>query len=474
MPLIDSTAMKLGTILILSVVVLSGIGSSFAQVQSPGFTNPVTLSDSSSNSELPHIVVSGDGIFAIWSATHNGKSDVYFAKSTDGGATFSTPVNLSQSVSSQSLYPQLAEKDNHVYVIWQSSISGNSTVLMAKSTDAGTTFGTPVLISDDTKLSAFPQMAIDGNNVYSLWVEKSEDNSTNVVFTKSTDQGNSFVPPVYITLGARNSGIPKIFADTGKVYLTWEDNNKGDFEVFLSKSSNSGDSFDSPVDISTSAGESGSPEVFVYQNNIYEVWMDNTSGNYDIMFTKSSDGGNTFSKPLDVSNLKGDSGYPQLAAWKNNVYVVWTQTMTGINYDIYFAKSSNNGDSFDAPINLSNNFGPSGWPKISSDGTIYVSWVDSTPGKFDVFITKSNDGGATFQDPTNLSNSVNESYENEMVVANNSVYMVWEEGQRGNYTIAFSKSTTFVPEFGPLASVALMVSIVGIIAISVRSGLKFN
>ncbi|MDE1725241.1 MAG: exo-alpha-sialidase [Thaumarchaeota archaeon] len=422
MPLIDSTAMKLGTILILSVVMLSGIGSSFAQVQSPGFTNPVTLSDSSANSELPHILVSGDGIFAIWSTTHNGKSDVYFAKSTDGG----------------------------------------------------TSFGKPVLISDNAKLSAFPQMAIDGNNVYSLWVEKSEDNSTNIVFTKSTDQGNSFAPPVYITHGVRNSGIPKIFADTGKVYLTWEDNNKGNFEVFLSKSSNSGDSFDSPVDISSSAGESGSPEVFVYKNNIYEVWMDNTSGNYDIMFTKSSDGGNTFSKPLDVSNLKGDSGYPQLAAWNNDVYVVWTQTMTGINYDIYFVKSSNNGDSFDTPINLSNNSGPSGWPKISSDGTIYVSWVDSTPGKFDVFITKSNDGGATFQDPTNLSNSVNESYENEMVVANNSVYMVWEEGQRGNYTIAFSKSTTFVPEFGPLASVALMVSIVGIITISVKSGLKFN
>ena len=44
-------------------------------------------------------------------------------------------------------------------------------------------------------------------------------------------------------------------------------------------------------------------------------------------------------------------------------------------------------------LNLSNNYGASGWPKIASDGNIYISWVDSTPGKFDVLITKSSDGG---------------------------------------------------------------------------------
>ena len=202
--------------------------------------------------------------------------------------------------------------------------------------------------------------------------------------------------------------------------------------------------------------------------------MDNTSGNYDIFFTKSTDGGNTFEKPVDISNLKGDSGYPQFAVWKNNIYVTWTQTMTGINYDVFFAKSSNNGDTFDTPINLSNNFGPSGWPKIASDGNVYVSWVDSTPGKFDILITKSTDGGVTFENATNLSNSKKESYENDMAALGNIVYMVWQEGQSGNHTIVFTKSTTFVPEFGPLASIALAISIFSIIAISFRSGLKLQ
>ena len=103
-----------------------------------------------------------------------------------------------------------------------------------------------------------------------------------------------------------------------------------------------------------------------------------------------------------------------------------------------------------------------------------MSWVDSTPGKFDILITKSTDGGTTFESPTNLSHSNTESYENEMAALDNTVYMVWQEGTSGNHTIAFSKSTTFVPEFGPLATIVLVLSLVSIVVVSAKSGLKLK
>lgn len=466
--------MKIPIAIILGLSIFAGVGSSFAQVQPPGFTNAVNVSQVSADSELPHVLVSGDGIFMIWTQSSLGKSDVFFSKSTDGGNTFGSPVNLSGVTNGQSSYPQFVENNNHIYVVWQSSLSGASSILMTKSLDGGTSFEKPVQISDVSQLSAFPQIAFSGNHVYSSWIEKSTDNSTNIIFAKSDDRGNSFGVPLHVTHNIGNSGIPKLFADGTQVYLTWEDNSHGDYEVFLSKSSDSGASFHVPVDISTTTGQSGTPEVIVSGNNLYAVWMDNTSGNYDIFFTKSTDGGNTFVKPINISSLKGDSGYPQFTVWKNNIYVTWTQTMSGINYDVFFAKSTDNGDTFDKPVNLSNNFGPSGWPKIASDGNVYVSWVDSTPGKFDILITKSTDGGVTFENATNLSNSKKESYENDMTASNNTVYVVWQEGQSGNHTVVFSKSTTFVPEFGQFASIALVISIVSIIAISFRSGLKLK
>ncbi|HEX5457281.1 MAG TPA: sialidase family protein [Candidatus Nitrosotalea sp.] len=465
--------MKILVALILGLSVFAGVGSSFAQEQ-PGFTNAVNISQVSADSELPHVLVSGNDVFAIWTQSSLGKSDVFFAKSADGGNTFGNPINLSGDTYGQSSYPQFVENDSRIYVTWQSSITGASSILMAKSLDDGTSFEKPIQVSDPSQLSAFPQVAFSGDHVYMSWIEKAVDNSTNIIFAKSVDQGKSFGTPLHVTHNMGNSGIPKLSADSSQVYLTWEDNSRGDYEVFLSKSSDFGASFHVPVDISTTTGQSGTPEVVVSGNNLYVVWMDNTSGQYDIFFTKSTDGGNTFAKPVNISSLKGDSGYPQFTVWKNNVYVVWTQTMTGINYDVYFAKSTNNGDTFDTPVNLSNNFGPSGWPKIASDGNIYVSWVDSSPGKFDVLITKSTDGGKTFENPTNLSNSKKESYENDMAALSNTVYMVWQEGSSGNHTIVFSKSTTFVPEFGPLAPIALAISIVSIIAISFRSGLKLQ
>ena len=468
--------MKAHVFTILGIFILSGIVPSFAEDASPGFTNPVNISNISSDSQSPNIMVSSDGLYAVWAENKSGKTNVFFSKSTDGGNTFGNPINLSSSNAGQSDYEAFAHDGNNVYVVWQTSLSGTASVFLAKSSNGGLSFEKPVMISDITKLAAFPQIAVSDNHVYFTWLEKSENNSTNIVFAKSDDNASSIGTPQYMTHHSGISGIPKLIAIENHVYLSWEDNSKGSFDVFLTKSDDYGVSFHVPVNVSANAGQSGTPQIVISQNLVYVVWMDNISGNYDILFAKSSDGGNSFTTPIDISNLHADSGYPQFTVSGNNVYVVWTQTTSNLSYDIFFVKSTDGGNTFDRPINLSNNVGSSGWPKIASDGggNIYVSWVDSSPGRFDVFITKSSDGGITFENPTNVSNSVNESYESNMAALNNVIYLVWQEGLQGNHTIAFSKSTTFVPEFGPLAYIALLISIITLIGISSRFSLKLK
>jgi hypothetical protein len=468
---------KVLAFVILTIFALSGIVPSFAQATSPGFSNPVNISNTSSDAQIPDLIVSNDGIFALWLETKSGKTDVLFSKSTDGGSTFTSPLNLSETIYGQSGYAAFAQSGKDVYVVWQSSLSGTADVFLAKSSDGGSSFEKPVVISDTTKLAAFPQVSVSDNHVYFAWLEKSDNNSTNIVFAKSDDKASSANIPLYLTHNlVGNSGIPKLVATGNQVYLAWEDNSKGNYDVFLSKSDDYGASFHLPIDMSTSTGQSGTPEIIISKDNVYTVWMDNSSGNYDILFAKSTDGGKSFGTPVNISHQHADSGYPQFAVNGNNIYVTWTQTITSTNYDIFFAKSTNNGDTFDAPINISNNIGASGWPKIASDGNIYISWVDSSPGKFDVLITKSSNGGVTFDNSTNVSSSAAESYESQMAALNNVVYLTWQEGNRGNHTIAFSKSATFVPEFGPLASVALLISIIAILGISSRSklGIKNN
>ncbi len=450
------------------------IQPSFAQTEPSGFTNQISVSNNVGNSTNPQMVFSGNSIYMTWISTISGTPEILFAKSTDGGESFGKPLNLGFTSSGDSGFPSIAHQGSDVYVAWQGYVSGNPVVHFAKSIDDGDTFEKPIILSDKSKNSAFPQIISSANHVYVTWIEKSEDDSTNIVFAKSDDSGNTFGKPTSITSSKENVGIPKIASDGDNVYLLWEDNSKGGYEILLAKSTDAGSTFAAPVNISNNSGSSGAPQLVVMKNKIYVVWMDDTTKNYDIYFAKSDDSGITFSKPIDISNTSGDSGYAQIAVSDVNVYVVWTETISNTNYDIMFAKSSNDGVSFEKPVNLSDNSGASGWPQIMTENNnIFVSWVDNTPGNFDIYITKSPDGGTTFVKPIDVSNTKDESYYNQMGITPSAVYMVWQEANQGSHDIMFAKSMTFIPEFGPIALLVLALSIFVIVVMSARTRLKF-
>ena len=46
---------------------------------------------------------------------------------------------------------------------------GNNDIFFAASTNNGTSFSTPINLSNNTGLSVFPQIATSGNNVYVTW-----------------------------------------------------------------------------------------------------------------------------------------------------------------------------------------------------------------------------------------------------------------------------------------------------------------
>ena len=149
-------------------------------------------------------------------------------------------------------------------------------------------------------------------------------------------------------------------------------------------------------------------QIAALGNKSYVVWADETTGNGDIYFKRSRDGGATFSSTtINLSNNTGSSVNPKISAApssvsgsnsnNNNVYVVWVDETTG-NNEILFKRSTDNGTSFsDTPINLSNNTGISSTPQIMTSGNnVYVVWSDQSTGDGDIYFRTSTDGGATF------------------------------------------------------------------------------
>ena len=97
---------------------------------------------------------------------------------------------------------------------------------------------------------------------------------------------------------------------------------------------------------------------------MYVVWRDNTPGNYDILYRRSTDGGASFGRTVNLSNNDGHSDLPAIAASGSNVYVVWFDNTPG-NFEIFLRKSVNTGDTFGSTVNYSHSTGDSIAPTIA-------------------------------------------------------------------------------------------------------------
>src|SRR5207247_79986 len=99
-------------------------------------------------------------------------------------------------------------------------------------------------------------------------------------------------------------------------------------------------------------------------------WTSEVNGQSDVLFTRSIDGGATFSTPVTLSSSASFSFLPDIAAGSNNdVYVVWTRVPSSPDRsEVVLVKSTDGGVTFGTPIPLN-----SGAPPIARLGVVAVS-----------------------------------------------------------------------------------------------------
>ena len=184
--------------------------------------------------------------------------------------------------------------------------------------------------------------------------------------------------------------------------------------------------------ISDNIRDSVYPQTDSSENRVFVLWQDNLFGqnrmNYDILLKTSNDGGQTFGDVVNLSNNTGFSEHPQMAVNGNNVYIVWADN-TSLNRDIYFISSNDGGQTFGDVVNLSNNTADSYNQEISVSGNnVYIVWQDAqkfTQGNSSIYFISSNDGGQTFGDVVNLSNNAGKTSFPKISSSQENVYVAW-------------------------------------------------
>ena len=95
---------------------------------------------------IPQISADAQGIYLVFDDVRLGNSNVYLARSIDGGTTWSSPLRVNDVVSGQHFFPTVTASSGTVTVAWYDSrFSSPGTisvldVFYAQSTDAGVTF----------------------------------------------------------------------------------------------------------------------------------------------------------------------------------------------------------------------------------------------------------------------------------------------------------------------------------------------
>jgi len=355
------------------------------------------------------------------------------------GFVFDPQINLSNNAG-DSTNPQIIQIGGNVYIVWQDITTGFSEILFVNSTDSGVTFDAPINLSNSAAISQSHQITVSGNNIFVVW-----DEGNDILFTRSINNGDSFVaiPTTFTNLGGSLAAIPKVIASGNNVTVAWQAFLSGNNEILFVNSTNSGTSFDTPINLSNSVGSSTSPKISSVDNFVFVVWREGS----DILFLRSTDYGDTFPGPVvNISNSATSS--PQIAVSGSDVYIVWNEGL-----DIFLIKSDNSGSTFpDPPQNISNTpAATSQLHKIAASGiNVHIVWKDNPPVNGDIFIRSSIDSGANFGTTINLSNTSGVSGNPQVSASGSNVYVTWEEATPlgSNPEIFFSASNDSGVTFG--------------------------
>jgi len=196
--------------------------------------------------------------------------------------------------------------------------------------------------------------------------------------------------------------------------------------------------------------------------NVYVAWTDwRDDGIGDIYFTRSTNGGVTFSPNIRVNSYTEDSQtYPEIAIDGDEViYVVWLdgRRQADGSYDVYMARSTDLGESFGNEIRVSDadisTAASDLYPVITATGhgSVAVAWYDERTDDWDTYLTRSGDAGLTFlpswrvNDLTANSQSVPDIF----MTSNLDVYCVYRDRSSGDFDIYFVRDAA---PAGPVAS----------------------
>jgi hypothetical protein len=280
------------------------------------------------------------------------RKDVFFQiYDRDGKPRYSEPVNVSRSPTVFSWLPRLVISRTYpseVFILWQEIVfSGGAhggEIFFAHSSNGGRSFSEPINLSNsiggdgkgrinkDVWHNGSLDLVMDAEGtLYAAWTEYDGP----LWFSRSNDRGESFSRPARIAGGgelepARAPALP--VGPDKSVYLAWTAGDEDGADIRLAKSTDGGRTFSDAMVAAETKTYSDAPKLAVDpKGTVHIVFAESLGGPFDrhqVLYARSQDGGRTFEPLREISSPYPQSStsaaFPALSLdGQGNVYVLW-------------------------------------------------------------------------------------------------------------------------------------------------------
>ncbi len=331
----------------------------------PGFQQRFTLT-----SDITFAFGTRNDVYAaVLYEARQGKSGIAVSASTDGGKTFGDPVSVFESQENSifndkpwiTVDQTSGPHSGSIYVTWSYDYgndcgAGNpcvEEVAFSRSSDGGKTFSPPRFIEGsapfcanslpdrpphstrcDAAIGATPVVMPDGTlavaflNSYSAVVQAGNSIPDRQLVVTSPDGGTTWTQPVSVATVSdidgyfpperyRNLSLPAFATDprTGQLYITWSDKATGDADILFSTSSDRGQSWSAPLRVNDDRLRDGEeqfqPQMAVAPDGVisisfFDTRLDPQHKLIDVYLAQSRDHGATFLKNERVTTQSWD------------------------------------------------------------------------------------------------------------------------------------------------------------------------
>jgi len=387
-----------------------------AAATNSGWSDPIDISTPGENAREPKLVVDQSGmVIAIW-VSEVGAFSVVQSSSRPEGGVWSEPVTISDS-QSDSYDPQISvDSSGLVTTVWVTE----DDVIESRTSQSGEPWLPSEEISDPTLEAAFPQLTVDSTGlVTAAW--ESFDGQDKLVQVSTSLSGGPWSEVEDISPDAQLSERVKIQADaSGTVFAIWIGTD--DIGNFIQTSSRPRDGVWSvPENISTASTDSTlEPQLTVGASGQAIVVWGIGDGGYELIKSSFRPSGGEWSDPATLSLAGKDAKRPQVTVDSTGLATaIWLRFDDNGSDDVVQSSTSLNGEAWSAPENLTDPGFDAGVPQLVVDSTGLVTAIwrrEDINGDDDLIQTSTRARGGEWSTPTVLSEPGERSFDPQIAL----------------------------------------------------------